>query len=257
MILEYKGISVYYQDEGQGHPIVLLHGFLENSTMWSGIKALLLKKNRVICVDLLGHGQTECLGYIHTMENMADAVMAVLNYLKLPSYTVIGHSMGGYVSLALAEKNPNAITRLCLMNSTYHADDFEMKALRRRANKMVQTNFEAVVRMSVINLFSSERSDSKKKAIDQVIEQALKTPLQGYIAGQEGMLLRRNKFDFLKKLDVEKLIVIGKKDLVVKVKQIKYDTVGTDIQCKELTLGHMSHIENFKELSYILLRFVE
>jgi pimeloyl-ACP methyl ester carboxylesterase len=257
MILQYKGISVYYEDKGQGHPIILLHGFLENSTMWTRIKALFLGKNRVICVDLLGHGQTGCLGYIHTMEQMADAVTAVLEYLKLTSYTVIGHSMGGYVALALAEKNPNAISRLCLMNSTYHADDCEMKLMRKRANKIVQTNFESMVRMSVANLFSSESRESNRKAIDMVIEQALKTPLQGYIAGQEGMMLRGNKFDFFENLKVEKLIVIGKKDVVVNGEQIKRDTVGTNIECQELALGHMSYIENYTELSYLLLRFVE
>lgn len=257
MILQYRGIPVYYEDEGKGHPLILLHGFLENSTMWTTIKTLLLANNRVICVDLLGHGHTGCLGYIHTMEDMADAVTAVLEHLKLPSYTVIGHSMGGYAALALAEKNPNAISRLCLMNSTYHADDYEMKSMRKRANKMVQTNFESMVRMSVANLFSSESSDSHRKAIDKAVEQALKTPLQGYIAGQEGMLLRENKFDFFKNLKVKKLIVIGKKDLVVKGEQIKRDTMDTNIECQELALGHMSYIENFKELSYLLLRFVE
>ncbi len=257
MILQYKGIPVYYEDEGKGHPVILLHGFLENSTMWTRIKALFLGKNRVICVDLLGHGQTGCLGYIHTMNQMADAVTAVLEHLKLTSYTVIGHSMGGYVALALAEKNPNAISRLCLMNSTYHADDCEMKLMRKRANKMVQTNFESMVRMSVANLFSSESRESNREAIDVVIIQALKTPLQGYIAGQEGMLLRADKFEFLKHLKVEKLIIIGKKDLVVKREQIKRETIGTDIICVELALGHMSHIENYTELSYILLRFVE
>ena len=232
-------------------------GFLENSSMWTAIKSVLFENNRVICIDLLGHGQTGCLGYIHTMEEMADAVIAVLDYLELKSYQVIGHSMGGYVSLALAEKNPDAILRLCLMNSTYHADDYEMKALRKRANKMVQANFETMVRMSVTNLFSSESRASNNEAINKVIIQALKTPLQGYIAGQEGMLLRVNKFEFLKHLEVEKLIIIGKKDLVVKREQIKRETIGTDIICVELALGHMSHIENYTELSYILNHFIE
>ena len=62
---------------------------------------------------------------------------------------------------------------------------------------------------------------------------------------------------FLKHLKVEKLIIIGKKDLVVKREQIKRETIGTDIICVELALGHMSHIENYTELSYLLLRFVE
>ena len=83
MILDHKGTPIFYTDKGKGQAIVLLHGFLENSKMWTPFLPELSKNNRVICIDLLGHGQTDCLGYIHTMELMADTVMAVLNHLKL------------------------------------------------------------------------------------------------------------------------------------------------------------------------------
>jgi pimeloyl-ACP methyl ester carboxylesterase len=257
MILQYKGIPVFYEDEGQGGPIILLHGFLENSTMWRDIKPLLLKNNRVICIDLLGHGQTDCLGYSNTMGDMADAVLAILDHLQLNTYTLIGHSMGGYVALALAETNPNAILGLCLLNSTYHADDETLKKRRKKANRMVQTNFESVVRMSIANLFSSESIVTHKSQIDEVIEEALKTAPQGYIAGQEGMLLREDKYEFYKNLQAHKLIIIGKKDPVVNCKQILSETNGTDIRCEQLSYGHMSHIENKIELSYILMRLIE
>jgi pimeloyl-ACP methyl ester carboxylesterase len=257
MILYYKESPVYYEDEGQGDVIILLHGFLENSTMWKDIKPVLLKKNRVVSIDLLGHGQTDCLGYSHTMSDMADAVLSVLNHLKVKVYTLIGHSMGGYVALALAEKNPKAVLGLCLLNSTYHADDEKLKALRKKANIMVQTLFESMVRMSVANLFSSESLSNQKEEIDKVIEEALKTSPQGYIAGQEGMRLREDKFEFYKNLKAHKLIIIGKKDPVIKGELILSETEDTDIKCEELLLGHMSHIENKSELTYILKHFIE
>ena len=257
MILQYKGIPVYYEDEGQGDAIILLHGFLENSTMWQGLKPVLLQNNRVICIDLLGHGQTDCLGYSHTMSDMADAILLVLDHLQTNTYTLIGHSMGGYVSLALAEKNPKAVVGLCLMNSMYHADDDRLKKLRIKANKMVQTNFESMVRLSIANLFSSESLITHKLEIEKVVEEALKTSPQGYIAGQDGMRLRDDKFEFYKSLQAHKLIVIGKKDPVVEGEQILRETEGTDITCEELSFGHMSHIENKEELSYILKHFIE
>ena len=257
MILYHKESSIYYEDEGQGKAIILLHGFLENSTMWKNIKPVLLKNNRVVCIDLLGHGNSDCLGYSHTMSDMADAVLGVINHLQVKEYTLIGHSMGGYVALTLAEKKPEAVLGLCLMNSTYHADDDELKALRKRANKMIQTNFESMVRMSVANLFSSESRITNKIEIDKVIEEALKTSPQGYIAAQEGMLLREDKFQFYKKLKAQKLIVIGRKDPVIKGNQLLIETRDTDIKCEELSLGHMSYIENKSELSYLIMRFVE
>ena len=110
--------------------------------MWNDLVPELAKNNQVVCIDLLGHGQTDCLGYVHTMEAMADAVFFVLKHLKIKHAYVIGHSMGGYVALAMAEKVPVLFNGLCLMNSTFEADTKELKLLRTRANKMAQTNFE-------------------------------------------------------------------------------------------------------------------
>lgn len=87
------------------------------------------KKNRIICIDLLGHGHTGCLGYVHSMELMAETVEAVLKHLKITRSTFIGHSMGGYVALAFAEKNPDALRGLCLMNSTASPDTLEKKKI--------------------------------------------------------------------------------------------------------------------------------
>jgi len=257
MILRYKNIPIFYEDEGQGEAIVLLHGFLENSSMWKDMKPTLLKNNRVICVDLLGHGQTPCLGYIHTMSDMAEVVLSVLIHLKLKTYTLIGHSMGGYVALALAEKNPEAVSRLCLMNSTYSADDCERKALRKRANTMAQSNYEALVRMSFTNLFSKVSRERYKTEVTSALNQALLTPVQGYIAAQEGMRLREDKKEFFKALDAKKLIVIGRKDPVVDGALLVRETLNTDIVCEQLSHGHMSYIENKSELSYLIMHFIE
>ena len=109
MNLQFKGIDLFYTDQGTGIPVILLHGFLENSTMWDDLTPELSKKYRVICIDLLGHGNTACLGYIHTMELMAEAVEAIIKYLQIKQSVLIGHSMGGYVALAYAEKNPKKV----------------------------------------------------------------------------------------------------------------------------------------------------
>lgn len=257
MILSYKNIPIYYEDEGHGHAIVLLHGFLENSKMWNDLKPMILKTNRVVCVDLLGHGQTGCLGYIHTMNDMAEGVLAVLNYLNIGGYTIIGHSMGGYVALALAENSPTEVKGLCLMNSTFEADDEELSELRKKANKLVQSNFEQVVRQSFINLFSPESRVLYKKEMNDALKEALSTSIQGYIAAQEGMRIRADKFKLLNDLDAKKLIVIGAKDTIVNKERILKQTDDTNIQCEVISGGHMSHIENKEELSYIISRFIE
>ena len=154
--LSFKNIKISYTDSGKGPVVVLLHGFLENKRMWKEIVPEVSNTNRVLAIDLLGHGQTDCLGYVHSMELMAEAVLAVLKLLRIRKITIIGHSMGGYVSLALADKRPEMIRGLCLLNSTSLSDDIERKKLRERANKMVQSNFTNMVRMSFVNLFGEE-----------------------------------------------------------------------------------------------------
>ncbi len=257
MILEHKGIQVFYTDQGYGKPIVLLHGFLESSNMWTPLIPDLLKTHRVITIDLLGHGLTGCLGYVHSMELMAETVNAVLNHLNIEKKTIIGHSMGGYVALAMAEKNPNSMQGLCLMNSTFLPDSEERKMLRTRANLMAQTNFDNLVRMSFTNLFSLKSKETHKQELEIALTEALKTSVQGYMAANEGMKLRTDKTQLFRTLPTKKLLIIGKKDPILDADSVKKQLKGTDVDIVELTEGHMSHIENKEVLTYNIMHFIE
>ncbi len=131
--LHYKNTSIAFTDTGKGTAIVLLHGFLENQSMWNALVPVLSQKYRVITIDLLGHGQTEPMGYIQTMEDNADAVHEVLSSLRLRKAVFIGHSMGGYVALAYAELYPESVKGFVLLNSTAKEDSPERKTNRDRA----------------------------------------------------------------------------------------------------------------------------
>ncbi|MGB6267978.1 MAG: alpha/beta hydrolase [Olleya sp.] len=257
MTIIHKNASVWFTVSGKGPAIVLLHGFLEDSSMWHDLIPLLSKKNKVICIDLLGHGKTESIGYVHKMEDMADAVQAVLKHLRLRKYTFVGHSMGGYVALAFAKKHTRNVKGLCLMNSTYEADDDERKQLRTRANKMIQTNFNTMVRMSFSNLFSAESKVKHKDAFEAALQIALKTSLQGYMAGQEGMKLRADSSDFFSKAPFKTNILLGQKDTVIDIKTTLYFTKKHNIDYQLFSEGHMSHIENKEEFLQATMHFVE
>jgi pimeloyl-ACP methyl ester carboxylesterase len=257
MKLEYKNITINYTISGKGSAVILLHGFLETIDMWNDFVPELSENRQVICIDLLGHGQTNCLGYVHTMEIMADAIFAVLTYHNVKKADFIGHSMGGYVALALAEKEPQIFKGLCLMNSTFVADDNQRKLLRTRANIIAQTNYENLVRMSFTNLFAPNSRASYKQDYEDALSLALRIPVQGYIAAQEGMKLRPNRFEVYKNLKGKKVLINGKKDSLINGKKLKEQIKNTNIDLKELSEGHMSHIENKQELTYILKHFIE
>jgi len=257
MILDYKGIRIFYEDKGKGDVILLLHGFLENSKMWDYIPSDTFERKRFIKIDLLGHGKTECMGYVHTMDAMAEAALAVVGKLNVKRFKIIGHSMGGYVALAMLKIKPELILGICLMNSTFQADTKNRKLIRKRAIEMAKTNYEALVRMSFINLFAENSRSEFKEEIDKALKDALKTPVQGYIAAQEGMLRRASRLDVLENSEMEIQMILGRQDAIVNIDEIKALSTDLKVKIDVISSGHMSHIENKSELTYLIKQFNE
>jgi len=253
----YKNIKVHYSDQGKGSAIVLLHGFLENSSMWNNLIPHLIKRNRVICIDLLGHGKTECLGYVHSMDLMAETVNAVLKKIRIRRIKLIGHSMGGYVALAFCNTFPGKVKALCLMNSTSRADSDEKKTNRDRAIEAVKNNYKTFVRISVSNLFKPSNRLILTKEIKEVTKEALKTPLQGIVAALEGMKNRPDRETLLSETSFKKMMIIGKEDPALDYNSLIEQTQNSDIKVVEFPDGHMSHIENIQEFTYNILHFIE
>ncbi len=247
MTLAYKGIEINYNISGSGTPLVFLHGFLENSTMWDAIVSDLSNNYTCITIDLLGHGQTKCLGYIHRMEDMAQAVKAVLHYIKIDNPICIGHSMGGYVSLAYLDLFPEGISGLVLLNSTSFPDSEERKINRSRAIDIVKKNPDAYTSMAIANLFAEENRVQFSQQIKAIKDQASKTPLQGIISALEGMKIRKDHRMTLLAFRKPKIIFAGQKDPVLSYQQ----NIEESKQCKtdliSLNGGHMLYIENQDE----------
>ncbi len=255
--LTYKNTKISFTDEGKGVAVVLLHGFLENKSMWDAYLPLLTQKNRIITIDLLGHGETECLGYVHAMEDQADMVYAVLMYLKIRKTVLIGHSMGGYVALAFAELYPDYVKGMFLLNSTSRADSDERKKNRDRAIVAVKQNYTAFVSMSISNLFSENNRQLLTEEIEKVKKEALKTPLQGIVAALEGMKIRKDREVILHFAPYPIQLVLGKEDGVLIYNENIEQIEGTKVQLTTFPDGHMSHIENEKQLKKTLIDFLK
>lgn len=251
----YKNTKISYSDTGKGNAVVLLHGFLENQTMWQDLVPELSKKHRVITIDLLGHGNTECLGYVHSMEDNAEAVQAVLSKLRIRKAVFVGHSMGGYVALAYGELYPENVRGLVLMNSTSKADSEERKANRDRAIKAVKKDYTTFIRLSIGNLFSPDNRERLIDEIEKVKTEALKTPLQGVVASLEGMKIRKDREVLLHLTPYPKMLILGKNDPVLNYEDSLDQIEETTVRLVTFPDGHMSHIENRDELKTVLLEF--
>lgn len=253
--IQFKNTSIAYTDTGKGTAIVLLHGFLENQKMWENYIIPFTKKNRVITIDLLGHGETECLGYVHSMEDNADAIHAVLSELRIRKAIFVGHSMGGYVALAFAELYPDTIKGLVLLNSTAKADSDDRKANRDRAIKAVKQSYIGFVSMAIGNLFSENNREKLVEEIENTKKEALKTPLQAIVASLEGMKIRSDREVLLHLTPYPKMLILSEKDPVLDYNETKEQIENTDVKLISFPDGHMSHIENQEELTKALLQF--
>jgi pimeloyl-ACP methyl ester carboxylesterase len=251
----YKNTKISYSDTGKGNAVVLLHGFLENQTMWQDLAPELSKKHRIITIDLLGHGETECLGYVHSMEDNAEVVQAVLSKLRIRKAIFVGHSMGGYVALAYGELYPENVRGLVLMNSTSKADSEERKTNRDRAIKAVKKDYTTFIRLSIGNLFSPDNRERLIDEIEKVKLEALKTPLQGIVASLEGMKIRKDREVLLHLTPYPKMLVLGESDPVLNYEDSLDQIEDTAVKLVTFPDGHMSHIENKDELKTVLLEF--
>ena len=243
--ITYKNAKIHFTDEGTGEIILLLHGFLENATMWDDLSYQLIKTHRVVCVDLLGHGKSESLGYIHTMETMADALFSVLQHLKIERVTIIGHSMGGYVALALSEIFHGTILGLVLFHSTSFADSVERKKDRERVIRLVQRGKSVYIKSVIPSLFAEEFRIGHKDLIQQLIHTANTYSDQGIIANIRGMMGRVDRSNVLANGEFPKLIVHGELDSVISTADAeKQAQLNQNITLEKIpSVGHMGHLE--------------
>ncbi|MFD0931878.1 alpha/beta fold hydrolase [Psychroflexus salinarum] len=244
MTFRYKQAKVHYTFSGEGEPIILLHGFLENSLMWETLQKELSKTYNVYVLDLPGHGKTEAIGYIHTMEDYAALVLAFAEHQKLKNFSLLGHSMGGYVALALAELKSEKIKKLILLNSSSLADSEVKQKERNRAITMIQKYPDAFIRMAVKHLFLPKDQKRLSAEINTAILEANKCSQQGIINTLKGMRDRKDRTEVLKNFSDRSLMILGDQDKVINFEKTKIIAQEAGIELEILPGGHMSYIEH-------------
>ncbi|MBK5214676.1 MAG: alpha/beta hydrolase [Flavobacteriaceae bacterium] len=253
MTYHHKNNPINYETFGNGPAIVLLHGFLESSTMWKPLLPLLSKNNTVIKIDFPGHGKSGVIAEIHSMELMAEVVDELLQHLRISSATFIGHSMGGYVVLAYAEIFPNKIEKLILLNSTSAADSEERKENRDRALKVIDQNPNAYISMAIGNLFAESSREKFAAEIEILKEEAYLFPVEGIKAAIKGMRDRKDRTEVLKNFNKGKYIILAEEDPILPILEAKKLAEQCGCSVKIIEGGHMSLTENCDSVTKYLL----
>jgi pimeloyl-ACP methyl ester carboxylesterase len=211
----YKNEKIVFSDTGKGRAVVLLHGFLGSHKIWEKTINNLSKSYRVIAIDLPGHGDSPCFGYVHSMELMAKCVKTVMDFLRLKKYVIIGHSMGGYAALAFADLFPDALKGLCLYHSSGYADTEEKKTDRMRAVKAVKANRNIYTKQTIKNLFATKNLKYLKEEVAFATSIAKSTSQRGIIAALYGMKDRPSRDIILGLVEYPVMMVIGELDNVL------------------------------------------
>jgi pimeloyl-ACP methyl ester carboxylesterase len=259
MIIIYKNTEIAYTDNGQGNTLVLLHGFTEAQSMWDGFVASQSDEFKMVTIDLPGHGQSGCLGDIHTMEDMAGSVKAVLDHLQISKCVMVGHSMGGYVALAFSRLYPDYVKGLGLFHSTAAADSQEAIEGRNKAIAAIQQNHKHFLLQFIPSLFAPQNQTKHQSLIDNLIQEARKMTAQAIIAAQEGMKLRVDSRDILKNAPFPILFICGKKDSRIPVDsimpQIALPKISYSLILEEA--GHMGWAEAPEATIHMVKSFTE
>lgn len=245
MHVNFKNGEINYEEYGRGDVLVLLHGFTESLKIWYDFKDVLSKHYRLILIDLPGHGKSSIIDEVHSMELMADSVNAVFNELGIEKAVLIGHSMGGYISLAFARKYSRLLKGLGLFHSTSLADSDENKDARDRAIDIIGSNHNRFLLNFIPDLFAPETREAHKSEIQVLIDEASSMDTKALIAAQQGMKERTSTLDVLINAPFPVMFIAGQKDSRIPFENIWVQMALTETAYSLIlrNAGHMGFIE--------------
>lgn len=255
--INFKERKINYSSRGKGTPIVFLHGFCEDSSVWDDFISA-FKSNKIIRIDLPGFGGSEPVSN-PSVELFADVVKSVLDHLEVKKCNLIGHSMGGYVSLAFAKKYESSLNGLGIFHSFPYADSEEKKASRAKSIEFIKKNSHFhYVKQLFPNLFPPAFLSSNNFLVNKLIHRASSFPQAGIIGGLELMMKRPDNSEILKKIKCPVLFILGKDDEVIPFDKSIEQTALPDTAHIHILegVGHMGMFEATKETRKIVKEFV-
>jgi pimeloyl-ACP methyl ester carboxylesterase len=227
--------------------VVLLHGYLESMIIWEEFAALLYKEVRVVTLDLPGHGISMIRGEVHTMEYLADCVAKTMEALGIERYSVVGHSMGGYVALAMLDNYSDRLESITLLSSFATADSEEKCDRRRREIELVKAGKKSTMARLVPHAgFAPQNTKRLKDWIDDLEELIEITEDEGVIAILGGMIERKSRGEQLRDSGIPHMFIFGRHDYYIPV-EVAEEMIAADPTAKVLWMEHSGHMGFYEE----------
>lgn len=240
-------------------PLILIHGYPFDHTMWSRVVAALPARIRPITLDLPGFGKEPAPAIEPNLDVMAEHVVRVLDREKIPRAVLGGFSMGGYVALAVAEHAPQHLAGLALINSQPFADTDEVRSGRRTIiEKVRREGVEAASKAALGKMFTPGKEVSEELAAIP-IRGAAQAGLEGITWALEAMARRPDRTEILRKLNVPLLIVHTAGDQFIPIQRIR--DLAKNLPAARYTeipdAGHATPLETPDAVAGALADFME
>jgi 3-oxoadipate enol-lactonase len=250
--------NICYSDQGKGEVIVLLHGFCGSTEYWEQVIPILSSGYRVIAPDLRGHGASKAPLGSYSIEQMADDVLGLLDSLEISECILLGHSLGGYITLSFAQRYASRLNGFGLIHSTAYPDSEEAREKRLKSVSAIQNEgITAFVDSLVPGLFAEATATASPQLLERTKEIGYKTPPQGAAGVALAMRERPDRRDVITATTLPVLLVAGEQDGLIPAERTFTSDKPNVTKAVISSVGHMSLFEAPERLSEIIKEFVE
>jgi pimeloyl-ACP methyl ester carboxylesterase len=259
----YKNAALSYAVCGEGFPVVLLHGFAETHTIWKNQSDFLKDYYKLIVPDLPGSGASglfETGKHNLSIDELAHSIHSIIKNENIDRCVMLGHSMGGYITLSYAEKYPGKLQAFGLVHSTAYADSEEKKQNRKRGIEMMEAyGSYAFLKTTTPNLFTTRFKEKHAEIIKELIEDGRRFKKENLQQYYYAMMNRADKTNVLKNTGLPVLFVTGTEDAAIPLNDVLKQVHAPEIAYIHIinNMAHQSLLEVPMELNRILKNFID
>jgi pimeloyl-ACP methyl ester carboxylesterase len=252
------GLEIGYDDVGTGLPVLFVHAFPLNRTMWAPQVSALVERCRCVAADLRGFGESSTRPP-YSMEQYADDLAHLLDQLRIDQVVMVGCSMGGYVSFAFWRRHRDRVRAMVLADTRAGPDSEETLTRRRQLIEVARTEGSTTVaNLQIASLIGKTAREKQPDTFDAVHRMMAQARAEGIVGALEAMMLRPDSTSTLATISVPTLIVVGDEDVPTPVKEsrVMHDKIpGSRLEIIAQT-GHLAGVERPAAFNHLLTEFV-
>lgn len=258
MIVLLDGMEIGYDDGGTGVPILFIHGFPHDRTLWTPQLQGMTAQARVLAVDLRGFGETT-VDPPYSMDQYADDLVGFLDMLHVERAVVAGLSMGGYIAFAMWRRHAKRIRALVLANTRAGADGDEAKERRRSQMALARTQGSNAIADAVLTGMLGKTTRARRPEIVSTVHGMISSaPVDGVIGALQAMIDRPDSTDTLRTIDVPTLVVTGDEDTIIPIEDVQ--SMQAAIRGSSLEVitgaGHLTNLERPAAFNHVVSEFL-